>query len=69
MEKVLCAIELITVGLEALDGIVDEKIKIGYIENIFKKLEHTAIIPPRRARSCVRGVRQPVSKWSRINTR
>jgi hypothetical protein len=46
MEKVLGTIERNTLGLAALDGLVGEKVKRGYIENSFKKLERAAIIPP-----------------------
>ena len=69
LQKVQCAIQQITLGLEALEGIAGAEVKTGFVNNIMKKLERTAIIPPRRAWSCARGARQPVSKWPGINGR
>lgn len=36
------------------------------VDNMIKLAQYECLIPPRRSRSCTRGVRQPIKKWKRL---
>lgn len=69
LTKISRALEVLFPMLRAAEGIITPAQRRRIIERHLKMMAYEARIPPRRSRSCQRGLRKPVSVWPRISTR
>lgn len=69
LTKVSRALEVLWPVLRAAEGIITPVQRRRIIERHLKLAAYDARIPPRRSRSCQRGLRKPSSSWPRISTR
>lgn len=69
LTKISRALEVLWPVLRAAEGIITPVQRRRIIERHLKLAAYDARIPPRRSRSCQRGLRKPSSSWPRISTR
>jgi hypothetical protein len=69
LTKISRALESLLPVLRAAEGIITAPQRRRMIGRFLKLVAYDARIPPRRSRSCQRGLRKPASSWPRISTR
>jgi len=69
LTKISRALEVLMPMLRAAEGIISAAQRRRIIARHLKLIAYEARIPPRRSRSCQRGLRKPASAWPRISTR
>lgn len=69
LTKISRTLESLMPVLRAAEGIISPVQRRRIVERCLKMMAYEARIPPRRSRSCQRGLRKPSSAWPRISTR
>ena len=69
LQKISRGLEVLMPLLHAAEGIISSAQRRKIIDRHLKLIAYDARIPPRRSRSCQRGLRRPSSAWPRISTR
>lgn len=69
LRRVRAVVEPLWVFMEVAGNILSDAQQRAIISEAEAMLRREALLPPRRARSCARAVRAPVSKWPRLLTR
>jgi hypothetical protein len=69
VKKIGRALEALLPVLSVAADMISARQRAGIIKKFLAHTAREAVIPPRRSRSCNRGVRKPQCSWPRIHTR